>query len=32
MNETSILRESARVRHGGVLALSMQVRHDGHCP
>lgn len=32
MNEGSILRESTRLRHVGVLALSMQVRHDGHCP
>jgi hypothetical protein len=32
MNEGLILRESTRLRHGGVLALSMQVRHDGHCP
>lgn len=29
MNEASILRESARLRHAGVLAPSMHVRHDG---
>jgi len=32
MNEISILRESARLRHGRVLAVSMYVRHDGHSP
>jgi hypothetical protein len=32
MNEVSILRESACLRHGRVLAVSMYVRHDGHSP
>ena len=32
MNEASILRESTRLRHGGVLALAVCVLHDGHSP